>query len=228
MATASFIKKSRKPIYENGKRVEYVSKKGKREGETLSKIDRTIPRDEEDKIFIPVGGSYYTWSFQYGGTYYSKEKPRQSQLTQSNFLSQYYALQESIEDFSPSEPDEIESFIEDMKSNIESLQDECQTALDNMPEQLQSAPTGELLQERIDSLDSLSSELDDIDTDYEEPEDDDEDLLTEIAEEEGIEMGEDNWKEQITEDMITDMKNAKSDEWIQERLEEIGGISFDL
>ena len=50
MARATFVKSARRPIYQRGKMVEYVSKKGKREGQTLSKLDRTIPYDENDEI----------------------------------------------------------------------------------------------------------------------------------------------------------------------------------
>lgn len=199
MARAEFIKKARKPIYQGGLRVEYVSKKGKKEGQTLSKIDKTLPADENDTIFINAGESYYKWSFMYGGDHYSKTQPRASQLTQSNFLSQYYGFQESIEDFSPVEASDIESFVEDLKTEMESLKDECQDSLDNMPEQLQYAPSGEILQERIDDLENLVSELESIDCDYEELEEGDE-----------------------------DERASHLTEWLDEKLEEIQGISFGL
>lgn len=199
MARAEFIKKARKPIYQRGLRVEYVSQKGKKEGQTLSKIDKTQPADESDQIFINAGESYYKWSFMYGGDHYSKEKPRASRLTQSEFLSQYYGFQESIEDFSPESAEDIENFVDNLKEEMESLRDECQDKLDNMPEQLQSAPSGEMLQERIDDLDNLVSELDGIDCDYEELEEGDE-----------------------------DEKDSHLTDWLNEKLEEIQGISFGL
>ena len=228
MARASFIKAARKAIYNHGKRVEYVSKKGKREGQTLSKIDRTIPADENDTILINIGESYYTWSFMNGGTFYSKDKPRQSQLTQSSFLSEYYAIQESIEDFKPEEPDEIESFVDEIKSRLEELRDQCQESLDNMPESLQYSPTGELLQERIDGLEETISEFENLDFDFEEPDSENEDFLGEIAAEEGIDQDDENWKEQIDEDMIESMKTSKRESWIEEKVEEISGIEFGL
>jgi hypothetical protein len=43
---------------------------------------------------IKVGDSYYWWKFRYGGKFVSKERPRQSQLTQSK-LSGVYAAEES-------------------------------------------------------------------------------------------------------------------------------------
>jgi hypothetical protein len=48
MAKANFVKKAQKDIFVNGKRVKYVSLKGKRKGQTLSKIDRTVSRDDTE------------------------------------------------------------------------------------------------------------------------------------------------------------------------------------
>lgn len=228
MAKATFIKAARKPIYNNGKRVEYVSQKGKKEGQTLSKIDRTISRDEQDTILINKGESYYTWSFMYGGTFFSKTAPRPSQLTQSEFSSQYYAMQESIEDFTPEDAESFKEFVENLISEMETLRDECQDKLDNMPESLQCAPSGELLQERIDEMDNLISELEGIECEYEELEDDDSDLLSDIANEEGIDMDKEGWEEKITEEMKESMKDAKQTEWLEEKNEELGNLSFNL
>lgn len=58
-------------------------------------------------------------------------------------------------------------------SDLESLRDDLQDRLDNMPEGLQQGDTGQLLQERIDCLDSAISELEDIDFDDEECEEED-------------------------------------------------------
>lgn len=162
MAKANFVKSARKPIYQKGKWVEYVSKKGKREGQTLSKIDRTIPADENDEIFINIGESYWWWAFQNGPKRFSKDRPKPSQLTQSEFLSEFYSYSEEVEEWECDDVDDFESYRDDMVSNLETMRDNCQEKLDNMPEQLQYAPTGELLQERIDGLDELISELSNI------------------------------------------------------------------
>lgn len=55
--------------------------------------------------------------------------------------------------------------IEELITDIETIRDECQENLDNMPDSLQSSPTGELLQERIDGLDEAISILENIDID---------------------------------------------------------------
>ena len=52
MALVNLVKSAQKDIYTRGKRVEYVSQKGKQAGQTLSKIDKTQPFDETDEILI--------------------------------------------------------------------------------------------------------------------------------------------------------------------------------
>ncbi len=226
MARATFVKAAQKDIYTHGKNVKYKSEKGKRAGQELTKLDRTIPKDEKDTIFIAKGEPYYWWQFMHGNKNFSKEAPRQSQLTQSNYLSQLYSLQESLEDFAPETPEDLIEFVDNLKSDLESLKDECDSSLQNMPESLQSSPTGELLQERIDALDNAISEFDGLDLDYEELDEDD--LKEEIAEENDIEIDdEDKWKEQITEEQLEEKKQEKAQEWLDEKLSEVQGISFE-
>lgn len=56
-----------------------------------------------------------------------------------------------------------EDSLDEIRTEIESIMDDTQERLDNMPESLQYAPTGELLQERINTLESVRDELDCID-----------------------------------------------------------------
>lgn len=60
MAKATLVKSARKDIYKRGATVKYISKRGKREGQELTKIDRTIPHPDGDEILIAKGESYYT------------------------------------------------------------------------------------------------------------------------------------------------------------------------
>lgn len=178
MAKANFVKAAQKDIYVNGKRVEYLSEKGKRAGQMKSKTDRSIPRDENDTVLIKKGEPYYWWQFMNGGKHISKYRPRQSQLTQSNYLSQLYAIQEQIEDTDASgftEAGELESYKDEIVSQLEDLKSECEDSLGNMPEHLQETSTaGELLQERIDALYTAIDELESIDFNYDDSDDDEE------------------------------------------------------
>lgn len=178
MAKAQFVEKAKKPIYKHGKRVEYVSQRGKRAGQTLTKLDRSQPEDENDEILINVGESYYTWCFYGGQPQYSKERPKPSQLTQNWFKQELYSIQEKIEEFEPEDVEDVATFIDEIRDDAESLRDECQEHLDNMPEQLQDSDSGQTLQERIDNLDSIIGDIDNFDSEFEseiEKEDDESD-----------------------------------------------------
>jgi hypothetical protein len=133
-----------------------------------------VKKARKDNPVCKKGESYYWWKFRYGGKRYSLTRPRPSQLTQSAYFGTLYSMQEEIEDWSGETYDDFESLKEDITSQIDDLRSETQDSLDNMPDQLQYSPTGELLQERVDALDSAESELDCIDEfDEEEPEEDD-------------------------------------------------------
>jgi hypothetical protein len=166
MARSNFVKAAQKNIYTIGKYVKYDSKKGKRAGQQLTKLDRTVPKDKSDAIFIAKGESYYWWQFKNGGKHFSKTAPKPSQLTQSNYLSQLYSIQESMDDPKAETADDLQAFVEDIKEQLESLKEETEGSLENMPESLQQGPTGELLQERIDALDNAINELDGIDLEF--------------------------------------------------------------
>jgi predicted Holliday junction resolvase-like endonuclease len=97
--------------------------------------------------------------------------------------------------------------------DMESLKEETESSLENMPESLQSSPTGELLQERIDALGSAISELENIDLEYEEPSDDE--IKEELADED------------VSEEDIDEGRQEKLQEWIDEKISEIQNISID-
>jgi len=129
-----------------------------------------VKKARKDNPVVKKGESYYWWKHAFGPKKFSKERPKASQLTQSSYLSQLYALQEGLHerftDFD-SLNDEVTALIDDLNE----LGQECQDSLDSMPEHLQdSSSSGELLQERIDAIESAVSEMESIDI-PEEPED---------------------------------------------------------
>lgn len=205
MAKATFVAQAKKPIYKRGKKVEYVSQRGKRAGQTLTKIDRNQPADETDEILINIGESYYTWCFYGGQPIYSKTQPRPSQLTQNPFKQELYSIQEEIEDFDPCcNTESISLFIEDITGRLEELRDTCQESFDNIPEQLQEAPAGETLQERIDNLESAISDFESIDAEFE-------------SELERTDETDDEWEEKV---------NDEIEEWCTNKLSEIQEIDL--
>jgi hypothetical protein len=71
-----------------------------------------------------------------------------------------YDLQDEIDEYQCGDYEDFECFVEDVKNQLADIGEECQSSLDNMPESLQYAPTGELLQERIDACESAQYEMD--------------------------------------------------------------------
>lgn len=221
MAKATFVKKAQKDIYGRGKQVQYESKKGKRIGQMITKIDRTIPCDEGDYIMITKGESYYYWSFMNGPINYSKRQPKPSQLTQSSYLQQFYEMQERVAEFDADTADDFKEFVETLISDLEELRDTTQESLDNMPESLQSGPTGELLQERVDELENIISDLESIDLDYDELDEDE--VKEEIADD--LDEGEELSDEEMIE-KVDEKKREHECEWVSNAMEELQGISF--
>lgn len=167
---------------------------------------------------IKIGDSYYWWKFRYGGKHVSKTPPRRSQLTQSGFLSTLWDIEDRIGEFTCDDADEFESFKSDIVSEISDLRDETENSLSNMPDSLQYGPTGELLQERIDALESWESEIDGIECDVDvdsirsdvegefekEEEESDDDYRERIDEEVAVRI------QEIIDEAISELQNTSS------------------
>lgn len=156
------------------------------------------------------GESYYWWAFMQGGRggpkHFSKDRPKQSQLTQSEFWGAIYSLQEQHEqtpDF-----DDLESEIDEIKSELENIKDETQGKFDNMPQGLQDGDSGQLLQERVDTLESVIGDLDSVD------------ISIELGPD--IEAMEDGEEKDIA---IAEAKNQRAEEIWQEVTDALGNIS---
>lgn len=124
--------------------------------------------------------TYYWWKHKlsYGGLRReSKTYPRPSQLTLSEYYSTLYSIRENFDDCEKGTAEDLQCAFESAKLELEELRDNQQEKLDNMPESLQYSPTGETLQERLDSCENAVNELDCVDIDeseYEELETDEE------------------------------------------------------
>lgn len=132
-----------------------------------------VKKARKDHRDIKKGESYYWWKFRYGGRRTSRIRPTRQQLTQSGFLQNVYDIEDSIGAITTDEDmaDQIQQLVDD----VQSLSDETQESLDAMPEQLQeNSDSGMLLQERIESLEEMVSELESIDVDVDDDLKDDE------------------------------------------------------
>ncbi len=117
---------------------------------------------------IKKGDSYYWWKFRFGSKHFSKTAPRRSQLTQSEFLSTIYDIEDRISGLSTDDLEAAKSERDSIVSELQDLASECEDRLSNMPDALQYAPTGELLQSRSDECNSMADELENVDLEIEE------------------------------------------------------------
>ena len=124
---------------------------------------------------IKAGESYFEWSFFRGSTHRqhtSHGRPRQSQLTQSKMRAAYSAM-EDLED-AITELNKGNATIKDLAESIRAAadgiaeaRDDHQEGYDNMPPSLQESQSGQDLQEKIDALDGLATELESAASDVE-------------------------------------------------------------
>jgi hypothetical protein len=173
-----------------------------------------VKKAQKDNPVVKKGESYYWWSFRFGGKRYSTKPPRPSQLTQSEFLSQAYELQERIEDLAPADLDDLVSYVEEIGNEFRQLGEECSEKHDNMPEGLQDGDTGQLLEARAEKCVEIADELENgIDFSI------DEDEISETI------------KEEKKEDPDLDVEE-RTEELKQEKLaelvEEVQGLDFDV
>lgn len=82
---------------------------------------------------------------------------KRSELTTSDYKGQLYDLQDSVADITCQ--DDIDTLV----SSIESLAEETRDKFDNMPEGLQQGDTGQMLEQRADSLDKAKEDIDEED-----------------------------------------------------------------
>lgn len=180
---------------------------------------------------IEVGQPYYWWKFRFGGKHVSKTYPKQSQLTQSEFLSQMYDINDRLQAV---DADNAADEVAEIISELEDIASELVDKLGNMFGSLQYSPTGELLQERIDAVNDMASELENIDTDVfgnvvdepEEPETEEPDEADYEAYE-SYATAQKEWEE--AEEAYEEAK-AEYEDWVQEcdsALEEIQAISYE-
>ena len=90
--------------------------------------DYTKPADENDTVFCPKGETYFWFKFRYGGKNFSRTRPRNSQLTQSEFYGFIYSFVEAIQDYylEEDEGSVLEGQIEEWTAELQEHADEIE------------------------------------------------------------------------------------------------------
>ncbi len=133
----------------------------------MAKVNR-VNKSRKEKVcgrckqIIPVGSPYLYVDFYSGRTAVRCTncgfKP--SETTENPYLQRVYEIREDYEEkLNNCTGEDLESIKEDLISDLESLRDEVQERYDNIPEQLQDGDAGQLLQDRIDSVESAMSDI---------------------------------------------------------------------
>jgi prefoldin subunit 5 len=137
-----------------------------------------VKKAQKDNSVVKKGESYWWWKFRWGGKHFSKTCPRSSQLTQSDYLSSAYALQEQIEDMNIN-PDDLQAAADELRSvadEVRNLGQEQEDKIGNMPDSLQDSDTAQMLQGRAEACEEVAGELESAADDIEnlDPADEDE------------------------------------------------------
>ena len=132
---------------------------------------------------IKKGESYFWWKFRYSSKQKQKTRPRQSQLTQSEFLGAIYDINDRLSGISNSDIETVREERDSIVSELQDLATEQEDKQSNMPDSLQYSPIGEMLEERANYCNEFADELDGIDLDLEKEEDEsDEDFENRVEE----------------------------------------------
>lgn len=176
----------------------------------------------KDNPVAKKGESYWWWKPMVGGRggakRYSKERPTRSQLTQSEFLSQLYGIEDE-QIGNAKEPSDLRDAAEALRE----LGQEEQGKYDNMPDGLQQGDTGQMIEERAQNCEAWADDLDQVadewetkkteieelvqawdDYDTAEAEYDEEDEDADEPEEPGEERPSDDWETELAAEMIED------------------------
>lgn len=154
----------------------------------------------KDNPVAKKGESYFWWKPMIGGRggakRYSKERPKPSQLTTSEFLSRFYDIEEQIAE--AKDPDTLEQIAQDLSE----LGDETREKYDNMPEGLQQGDTGTMLDERATGCDEWRGEIERVA----------EELREKIDAREELREAWRNWNEQEESNSANDLEDDDYDE----------------
>lgn len=211
---------ARNDIYQHGLKTPADNKQGFTLDRSKPSAEKHSLHDGDDKVIVKKGETYYSWAFAFSPKQISLTYPKRQQLTRSSFLTAVYDIQDSLEAIGADTPEDLQSLRDGILEEIRELAEQTQESLDNMPDSLQSSPTGELLQERIDALESWADDLEGIELDdYDDP--DEQIIVDNIAE--GNETFED-----LDPDEVQEFKDNHLQEWIDEKIDEIQNTSGDF
>lgn len=140
----------------------------------------------------------------------------------SPFYSQLWEIQDR--EWIAESPSDLESMRDDRVSDLENLKSECEDNLSNMPDHLQESS---VLNERIEGMDSLISDLEAISfSDYDEP--DEAEVKAELEERRKHENKLEDRAAPVTDEEVTSEIEDRFSEWLNQKIGELDDCSWDI
>lgn len=134
-------------------------------------------------------------------------RPERSELTESEYLQWLYSLQDHLTETYDLESEDAK---QELYDELENMRDELQERYDNIPESLQDGSAGEMLQDRISSLEDAMNELDNLEF-PEEPNKEDYNKEVEVQEPEESDDGEAEVEDDAEVEENEEYENAMED-----------------
>ena len=131
-----------------------------------------VKKARKDNPAVSAGEPYFWWQHAFHARQYSKRHPKPSQLTLSEFMSEYLSIGEELEEAvgGVGGLEDLHQLITDYGERITELRDQTEEKYENMPEGPQMSETGELMQERIQGLEQWAEDLEQLDFEDEDAE----------------------------------------------------------
>lgn len=146
----------------------------------MPKVHTQVAAKDYPESGIKKGDTYYSWSFRYGGKRKSKTYPTPAQLAQSGFKIAMYGIQDLIDGLALcNTPEELKDAVQSIISDLQEQHDEAENSLSNIPEHLQES---HMLNERVEMLSNAISEFENVDLDYDTPENEEEESVDSVQE----------------------------------------------
>ena len=178
---------------------------------TIVNKSRKVHKCSKCGIPIEVGSKYYKGEINFGPSIIRCNKCglKSWEVTTSDYL---LSVGRIVYEWTEHYPD-LETTADEIKEDLQTILEDLEYKLDNMPESLQSAPTGELLQSRIDAKQQAIDDLEDIDIESRKT---DAVEASDIADYE-LEIG-GEYDELIERDDISDLVKGQMIEYFQDNL----------
>tara|TARA_R110002124_G_scaffold128157_2_gene288510 strand:+ start:165 stop:680 length:516 start_codon:yes stop_codon:yes gene_type:complete len=128
-----------------------------------------VKKARKDNPAVKAGEPYYWWAFRYGGKHYSATRPRPSQLTGNEKLSNALVLGEELEDLTIPEAEdtdalkaafqEVSDQLNNIADQIDDVVSQYQESADNIRESFSESALADEFDEKVSELEDWAENV---------------------------------------------------------------------